>query len=714
MTVIALVVLTIIAVYLPPVQDFALKKALTAVNSDPNGMQISVGRARLYPPLHLEVDDVTVSEASDTMAVVDNADLRVSLWPLMKGAVGINELSLTGVQFNMAGNDTTMSLDSHVGRLYMADATVGLGSHDVDIDLIMLGGTRVDIAMPDSTTTPADTTTTSPLPWRLNLKQFRIDSLTYSMTMPGTIDTLAANIGAALIENTAVDLSKQAVDVKSMIVEHLSALYLTPPIGSAPEKTTTEAADTAAIASEPWTVNVAHIDLKADSALYGVSGARPQPGLDMNYLAVTDVNIVIDSLMNRGTDLRVPIKRIAADERCGIDLRLSGLFTMNSDSMAARDINLGTLYSGIKLNAMMGMKNTGMPMPLQVKGHGYLSPNDIRLAMPAMTPMLAGIPSGSNLDIDIDIEGQDGVYDINDLSLELPRCFNLDATGYVAGAPDIDRMDGRVNLSGHMAGGRWLRPTLTAAKLDKTVTVQPLTLKGSINFNRGTITGGLNATTMKGKLAMNASWTGRSESYTAQIKAAELPVEAFMPALGVENITADVTVKGKGYNPMDSTTTINADVRLLDVTYMKRRYTDIELLANVAKGDATVTATSGNAALQFDIRARGNLATTPYVWTVNADIDRVDLKAMGITDSVMNGSVKFNGNASIYPAPASAITAALNVESLEWNMAGGASMSTTDMRLHFISNDSLTSATVKNHDLDIALTSPTDLDSIMS
>ena len=508
--VVALIALVLIAVYLPPVQDYALKKALTAVNAYPDAMQVSVGRARLYPPLHLELNDVTVIESGHTMATVDNAELRVSLWPLLKGAVGVNELLVKGARFDMAGNDTTMTLGSRVGRLYLADATVGLSSHDVDIDLIMLGGTRVDIAMPDSTTTPVDTTATEPLPWRLNLKQFRIDSLTYTMTMPGTIDTLAANIGAALIENTAVDLSQQAVDVKSMIVEHLSALYLTPPVGAAATATPTKAADTTAVASEPWTVNVIHIDLKADSALYGVAGARPLPGLDMNYLAVTDVNIVIDSLMNRGTDLRVPIRRIAAHERCGIDLRLKGLFTMNSDSMVARDINIGTLYSGVKLDAMMGLKSDGLPMPLRVNGNGYLSPNDIRLAMPSMTPMLAGIPSGSNLDIDIDIDGRDGVYDVNALGVELPRCFNLGATGYIAGAPDINRMTGRLNLSGRMAGGRWIRPTLAAAKLDKTVTIQPLALRGDVRFNRGTVTGGLTATTLKGKLAMNASWTGIS------------------------------------------------------------------------------------------------------------------------------------------------------------------------------------------------------------
>ncbi len=711
----AIVVILIIALYLPPVQNFALQKILTEVNSDPS-IHVSVEQFRLSPPLHIQATDFTLQQQGDTIATVDNLDLRVSLWPLLRGNVGVNQLLVDDASFTMAGSDSTINLAANIGSLQLQNAEIGLFSKQADIEILKLSRSRINLNIPSDNAEPTDSTPSSPLPWKLNLDQFRIDSISYSMSMAGTIDKLDANIGAALIENTAIDLYDQTVDVNSFIVEHLKAIYLTPEtVEETTPKTAQLHSNTISVdESKPWQVKVAHIDLKADSALYGRAGALPQPGFDLDYIAIDKVNIIVDSLLSRGSELKVPIKRIAAHERSGLDLRLSGLFAMNSDSILAHDIKLGTLYSSISLDAMLGMKGNGLPMPLNVTGLGYLSPIDVKLAMPTLTPMMAGIPANSNLDLKINIDGRNGVYNINTLSIELPRCFDIGAKGSIAGVPGLNTMSGDLKLSGHLASGHWVKPTLTAIKLDKTITLQPLSLNGKVKFNHGTISGSLTATTNTGRLAMDASWTGRSESYNANIVATSLPIESFMPALGIENITSTASITGNGYNPMNPKTTIDADINLSDITYLKHRYTDIKLLAHVADGNAAVTVTSGNPDIDFDIRARGNLAEEPLKLTVNADIEHVDLQAMGLSDSIMNGSIRFNGQATLNSSERNDIAANLNVEQLDWNMAGNTSMSTTDLKLNLISNDSLASVSIKNHDLNASIEAPCNLDSIMA
>jgi len=706
------VLLAFVAIYIPAVQDFVLEKVLTSVNDGPSG-HISVGKFRLSPPLHFKASGVTVRQQGDTLAHVDDFALKISLLPLFKGCVGIDELTLDGVRFNIGNSDSLMCMKSDINHVRLADATVGLYSKEVDVDLFTIDGTLFSLDMRPDTVDVADTVKVSePLPWKIKIGQLRIDSLTYCMTMQPTIDSLRATIPAALIDNTTVDLSGQAVDVRSLIVEGLTARYLTPATtGSVSSDSPDVSKPVDSV--DPWTIKVVHIDLKADNALYGVSGAIPQPGLDMNYLQLSRINIVVDSLMSRGSELRVPIRHISARERCGIDIMVAGLFAMDADSLSVTGMHLSTLQSAIDIDAMIGMGGSGIPMPIRVNGTGFLSPVDASLAVPSLSPMIAGIPDTSLIDLKIDIAGDSGTYDVNVLSFEMPRCFDLSANGRITGLSDVQSMDGHLKLSGHVANGRWVRPALVAAKLDKTVAVPPLNLSGAVDFKRGTVTGNLYAATTGGKLALDASWTAKAEMYDMQLKTVDFPVDAFMPLLGVERVTAGVYVKGHGYNPFKPSTGIDANVHIIDIIYNKHRYADIELTARVSEGNADIAAISGNSAAAFDLRASGNLATAPYEWTMNADIANLDLQAMGMTDSVMYGSVSLSGNAVVNAAGIDGgITADLNVSDLDWHI-GSNHIATTDMNMQFFTNDTLTSVSVNNHDLAMSMTSPSSLDSIM-
>lgn len=714
LSVIALVTLAVVALYLPPVQDFAVRKALSAVNADP-ARHVDVRQLRLSPPMHLTINDAAYIEADDTIASVDMLDLDISVLSIIRGNIGVDELLLDGIKFNMGSPDSAMCIRSHIDHARLAEAEIGIKSKIADIGLLTIGGTGFSLDMKPDNTVPADTArSTAPLPWKINLEQFRIDSLTYSMTMRPSIDTLAASIPAALIENTSVDLSGQSVDVRSFIVEHLTALCLTPSKTS--EKSDpSDLSDTSDLsASRPWTINVSSIDIKADNALYGVAGAQPQPGLDMNYLQLSGINISVDSLMSRGTELRVPVRRIAAHERCGLDMRLDGLFAMNADSINASGMHLSTLYSRIDLDAMMGMQGNGLPMPLRVRGNGYLSPSDARTVLPALTPMMAGIPGTSLLDLNIDIDGNNGTYDVSDLSVSLPRCFDIAARGTLSGLPDMHHLDGRLSLSGHVANGRWVKPALVAAKLDRALSVPPLSLDGSVSFRQGTVTGNLKAVTSGGRLALDAVWAGTARAYNLDLTATGFPIEAFMPSLGVEHVSATARVRGTGYDPFSSSTHIDADLHITDITYNRNRYTGIGLSANVSDGNARVSATSGNPDAAFELHADGNLATAPYNWRLQADVTNLDLKALGLTDSVMRGSVALDGDISLLPSAAGQnMTADISVRNLDWLMSS-ARISTTEMKIHFLTDDSVTNAILRDHDLNMALTIPMTLDSVMA
>ncbi|MDE5969521.1 MAG: hypothetical protein K2G74_01660, partial [Muribaculaceae bacterium] len=62
----SLIILLAVLLYIPFVQDFAVKKALNQINSK-GDMTMSVSRLRLKFPLTLEVKDFVMVQKADTM-----------------------------------------------------------------------------------------------------------------------------------------------------------------------------------------------------------------------------------------------------------------------------------------------------------------------------------------------------------------------------------------------------------------------------------------------------------------------------------------------------------------------------------------------------------------------------------------------------------------------------------------------------------------------
>ncbi len=708
-----LIVLILIALYYPPTQKLIVKAVIASVNSDPD-TELTVEHFRLSPPLRLSVKGATYVQKGDTIASIGSAEIKVALLPLIKGEIKVSRIGIDDTRIALGHPDSTMWLRACWTSAEIADTRVRLSSKNVDIDRFSLASPDIDMHLrPDTAAT--DTTKSEPLPWHIGIREIDASELTYRMAIAGSIDSLGVTVPTAGIRNVSVDMPTKQVAVSSLAIGNLAAAFLTPAKGEETDTVTpatiaAEPADT--VPDEPWQIQVDSIDITAREALYGVSGAIPQPGIDMNYLEVTDVDIRIDSLLSRGSTMRVPIKRIAAHERCGLDLELSGLFAMNSDSIEAKNIVANTSYSHLELDALVGMSSdASLPSPVSIVGGGYIAPADIRMAMPTMTPMLAGIPATSLLDVDIDIRGENDIFDINRLALEMPRCFRISALGAVAQPTDIDRMEGALKLSGNVYNSKFLAPALDGGS----IAVPPMTLDGRVRMHAGLISGNLDATTSGGKLALDADWRARREGYDLKLKTDSFPVEAFMPDLGVRRLTTEIDIKGHGYDFFSRKTEVAAKADIDEVGYNNRLYRDMKVTADIADGNATLTASSPNPAARLDFNASGNLAGDTLRWRLGADVANLDLQQMGFTDSIMKGAVRFTGDVTYVPAVrrkhGMGVEGTLDIESIDWLMNSDR-ITTTDLAVTFATADSITRATIDNHDLHALLTLPMPLDSI--
>ena len=111
------------------------------------------------------------------------------------------------------------------------------------------------------------------------------------------------------------------------------------------------------------------------------------------------------------------------------------------------------------------------------------------------------------------------------------------------------------------------------------------------------------------------------------------PVDAFMPSLGVGKITAHTTLNGKGYNPMSKNTSVDADVRLSQVTYLNETYRDINLNTSLHAGKATGTLVSHNPGADATINFDARLYNDSVLYNINGDLKDSSEKDVKVTVS---------------------------------------------------------------------------------
>ncbi|MDE7442926.1 MAG: hypothetical protein K2M65_02055, partial [Muribaculaceae bacterium] len=425
-----------------------------------SGMKISVDDLRLRFPLRLSANGATVLEATgDTMVVAERIDVSVNPLRFLTGDIGISSAALTNGMYRMGAPDS-MYIRADVEHVDVKNALLNFSKGLIDIDYADLNGGRVNLIIgPDTTATPVDTAASMPLLIRAHeIKMSRVD---YSMSMLPTIDTLTAHVGAAVLLQGVVDMGSRRISADALRIDSVGAVYLTPTAEyMAEHPVPVSAADTVSLsADELWDITAGYMALTNSHAVYGVAGAEPQTGLDMNYLQVNDVTIEVDSFWNRGAQIRVPLRRLLGVERSGIAIDGHGLFEMDSVAMYAKEFRINTVYSSMDLDAMMGL-DTMVAQPVMVEAAVAVGLPDVELAMPSLKPMLAAAPRQTPVTADVLVTGTMADLHIEKFMLAMQRCFTASVSGNVRNVMDADDMSGVIDIDGSIVNSGFLKPTI--------------------------------------------------------------------------------------------------------------------------------------------------------------------------------------------------------------------------------------------------------------
>lgn len=590
-----------VLLYVPPVQNL-IRREVTAYASKATGMQIQVERIDLRFPLNLLVRGVEVIQQPDTLLSLESLNVRVQAWPLLKGKVEVDEVTLSRVAFNSANLIDGMEIKGVLGRFFLQSHGVDLSNETAVINATELSDTHVQMLMNDTTTTPKDTTASAPVNWKVDLHQLKLKNVSFSMQLPADSMRMAAHIGEATIDDAQADLKNQFYGLKQFL-------------------------------------------LSGTSASYDTGAAKPVEGFDASHIAVRDVSIGLDSLLYKGRDMKAVIREFTMNERSGLSVTsLTGRAFSNDSIISVPGLKLQTPHSEIDLSAHTYWELVNIPTTgrLSANLNAYIGKEDVMLFTGGLPDSFKEAYPFRPLVIRAGTDGNLKEMQISRFTADLPGAFSLEGGGILENLADSITRSGTIGLkmktqnlnfltglSGEVPNGTLVIPD--SMNLVAQVDIKGPEYKANLHLKEG-----------QGAMNVNAALNTATEVYKADLKIDNLQLHHFLPKDSIYELSLSAAADGRGLDVMSYRSYAKLDLALDRLHYAQYHLSNVHLTGDLKGALVTANLTSDNELLKMTTDAEYNLAHSYPDGKVTVDVIRLDLHELGLMPEPMKRPLAFN------------------------------------------------------------------------
>ena len=598
-----------ILLYVPPVQNFIRKQA-TAIASDATGMNISVERIDLRFPLNLLVRGVQVVQPGsdtadiqhpDTLLNLGSLNVRVQAWPLLKGRVEVDDITLQRVAVNSSGLLEGMRIKGTLGRFFLASHGIDLNKEDAVLNRVELSDTHVQVMLADTTETPEDTTETA-LNWRVALHNLKLKNVSVDLQMPLDSMSLAATIGDASIEDAEADLKRQFYGWRKFA-------------------------------------------LTGTSVNYDTGTAVPAEGFDASHIALRDIRIGIDSVMTCGRDMNAVIREFSMYDRSGLTVTsLTGHLFADSAVIRVPYLQLKTPHSEMNLTAQTYWKLVDIPTTgqLSARFNANIGKQDVLLFAGGLPETFKEAYPFRPLVIHAGTEGNLKQMQISRFTAELPGAFSLSGGGELWNLTDSLKRSGGLDFEMQTQDLNFLTG-LTGVTPDGSIVVpDSMNLVARLGLDGPQCNALLKVQEGKGSLNLDAAYNLSTEVYHADLAIDALQLHHFLPKDSVYALTAHVAAKGRGVDMTSRQTTALVEAKLDELQYARWNLSGVNLNAGLKSAVASVQLTSDNELLKMQSEADLRLDRKYMDGRLNMKVEELDLYNLGIASEPLEHPVAFN------------------------------------------------------------------------
>ena len=601
LTPVLLFVILMILLYIPPVQNL-LRREVTAYASKATGMQIQVERIDLRFPLNLLVRGVEVIQQPDTLLSLESLNVRVQAWPLVKGKVEVDEVTLSQVAFNSANLIEGMKIKGVLGRFFLQSHGVDLSNELAVINQTELSDTHVQMLMNDTTTTPKDTTASAPVNWKVDLHKLKLKNVSFSMQLPADSMRMAAHIGEAFINDAQADLKNQFYELKQFL-------------------------------------------LSGSSANYDTGAAKPGEGFDASHIAVRDIRIGLDSLLYKGRDMNAVIREFSMNERSGLSITsLTGRAFSNDSIIRIPGIKLQTPHSEIDLSAQTYWELVNIPTTGRLSAglNAYIGKEDVMLFAGGLPDSFKEAYPFRPLVVRAGTDGNLKQMQISRFTVDLPGAFSMKGGGILENLADSLTRSGTIGLDMITQNLNFLTALTGAAPNGTIVIPDCMNLKARDELTGPEKKANLHMKQGQGSMGVNAELNTSTEAYAADLKIDNLQLHNFLPKDSIYELSLSADAKGRGLDVMSYRALAKLNLSLDQLHYARYQLSNVHLTGALKGALVTANLTSDNALLKMTTDAEYNLAHRYPDGKVTVDVTQLDLHELGLMPQPMKRPLAFN------------------------------------------------------------------------
>lgn len=623
--------------------------------SDATGMGISIERIDLRFPLNLLVRGVLVvqpvhsvastdSVASgvqrpDTLLSLGSLNVRVQAWPLLKGKVEVDDITLKEVAVNSSDLVEGMKIKGTLGRFFLESHGIDLKAEDAILNNIELSDTHVQVTLADTTEVAKDTTETA-LNWKIKLQALRLKNVSVDLAMPLDSMYLTARLGDAEIADAAADLKEQYYGWRKFLLTGTSVNYKTGnPIN---------AADTLNTYAIPKTGLVNFLSAIADSTALQPTDStalKQVPGFDPSNIVLRGIRLGIDSVMYHGHNLNAVIRECSMYDRSGLTVTsLTGRLIADSAVISVPSLQLLTPHSEMNFTAQTYWKLINIPTTGRLTAHfnARIGKQDVLLFAGSLPQTFKEAYPFHPLVIHAGTEGNLKQMQITRFTVDLPGAFSLNGGGEFYNLTDSLKRSGSMDFSMQTQNLNFLTG-LTGLTPDGSVVVpDSMSLSARIGLDGSQCTALVNLQEQEGMLNLDAGYNLSTETYHADLAINDLQVHHFLPKDSIYTLTANLSAKGQGVDFVSSKTIASLDASLEKLRYGHWDISGVDLRAGLKTSVATVHLSSDNALLKMKVDADLHLDRKYLDGKVNVNVEQLELYKLGFAPKPLNHPFAFN------------------------------------------------------------------------
>ena len=618
-----LCLLLAVLIYLPPVQNWAVKK-IAAVASEKTGMEITIGHVSLAFPLDLQLDDFkaikqndSLPQVRDTIADVQRLIADVRLLPLFRSKVVIDELSLHQARINTNGFISDLRIKGDLQELWLSSRGIDLDKETVEVNGARLLEARLDIALSD---TAATDTTPSTLKWRINADSLTISNTDVKLHLPGDTLNVNGHFGRFVARQANIDIGKNIYKVGSL-------------------------------------------DWNNGTLAYHNRFEPETDGFDYNHITLNHINLGIDNIICTPDSTSIFVRKTFFREKSGIEVNeFTGGITLDSayNHIRLPLTTLKTADSNIMAEADLDFSafDELNPGQMKVRLFAQLGKQDIERYVGQLPQKFMEHFPNHPLNIRGSINGNMKQLDVTGIDIDLATAVHASLKGKAENVTDLSRMKADIEVTGKTQELNFLI-ALMDPKMSGTYHIpNGMEIDGRVRANGTRYTTDMTLREGKGNMQLKGSTliplnakgalTPELMTYDAEVSINQLNIHHFLPKDSIYTLSADIKAKGYGIDFFSKQSRLEADANVHLLKYGYMNLDNLTATALLSDGHAQASLTGHNEIFDGNVGVDMLLSTKKIEGTVNADLKKANLYQMRLLDKELtigtNGSLNINSD----------------------------------------------------------------------